>query len=687
MAKVSVRFRFRNKLDTEPAADCQFLGAKPCMAFDLITVWEGEKLAMYPTEPLMNARGGGRHAIFWGLLLFCATPFFGQPARDAFDATGGRLSNTQTYQSQGAVVILTVLGDKHEFLDRQSVVKLENKLTHTTLWQTTADQSQASFVDLGIGQYEIEASAVGYLTAAKTYQVGSSYTTYRVEISLQRDPNAVEINEPNAPDLPKKARKEVQRGVRALKSGNLKEAQSRLDSASKLAPDNPDINFLLGYTYFLKQDFRQAQLFLAKASTEDSRNVQVLTLLGRVRLHEGEDVAARGTLEEAVAADPEYWIAHKFLAAVYLKEHEFEKSRAQCEIAIAKSKGAGASVDLILAPALANLGKNEEAISTLNDFLRSNPQTSQADQARNLITLIKTRAATPATTVTLMTPLESTVDDTDLRLSIKSWLPPGIDEEKPSVAQGVNCPTDKVITESGARVEQLVNDISKFSAIEDLVHENVDELGHAITKETRKYDYVAEISEAKPGYLEMNEYRTQNSQAAQFPDNMVTRGFPSLALVFHPDMRENFEFVCEGLGELQGQATWLVHFRQRDDRPNRIQDFKIAGTLYPINLKGRAWINAGTFQIARIESELVKPMPNIQLLTERQIVEYGPVQFQSKKAELWLPIKADLYMDFRKHRYYREHSFSHFMLFSTETEDKVSGPKKEPKLPGDSQQN
>jgi len=44
-------------------------------------------------------------------------------------------------------------------------------------------------------------------------------------------------------------------------------------------------------------------------------------------------------------ADPEYWIAHKFLAAVYLKEHKFEKSRAQCEIAIAKSKGAGASIE------------------------------------------------------------------------------------------------------------------------------------------------------------------------------------------------------------------------------------------------------------------------------------------------------------------------------------------------------
>jgi hypothetical protein len=102
------------------------------------------------------------------------------------------------------------------------------------------------------------------------------------------------------------------------------------------------------------------------------------------------------------------------------------------------------------------------------------------------------------------------------------------------------------------------------------------------------------------------------------------------------------------MGELHGQATWLVHFRQRDDRPNRIHDFKIGGMIYSVDLKGRAWITPDKFQIVRMESELVKPMPNIQLLTEHQIVEYGPVQFQKKKVELWLPKSAELYFDFRK---------------------------------------
>lgn len=646
----------------------------------------------------MNARGGGRPLIFCYLLLYAATAFAQQQRADPFTSAGGDPSTQpQLYQSRGAVLTLTVFGEKHQFLDRQSVVKLENEATHSTIWQTTADESQVSFGDLAAGQYDIEASAVGYLSAQKSYQVGSTYTTYRVEISLQRDPNAVEIQGPNAPDLPKKARKEIQRAVRALKSGDLKEAQKRLETANRLASNSADVNFLRGYLYFLKQNFHQAEISLEKASTEDPHNVQALTLLGRVRLQEGEDIPARGTLEEAVATDPEYWLAHKLLAMSYLREHEFEKSLAQCQIAIAKSKGAGSSVDLTLASALANLGKTEEAISTLSDFLRSAPDNAQAEQAQNLIKLIKVRAATAvkADTSTVIVPAivppNSVADDTDLRLSIKSWLPPGVDDEKPSVAAGTSCPTDQLMTQSGIRVEQFVSNVSKFAAIEDLVHEKVDELGHPITKETRKYNYVAQISETTPGYLEVDEYRSENSVAEipndEYPDNMVINGFPSLALVFHPDMKDNFEFVCEGLGELQGQATWLVHFRQRDDRPNRIHAFKVSGMTYPVNLKGRAWISAANFQIVRIETELIKPMPNIQLLTEREIVDYGPVRFESKDTELWLPIKADLYFDFRKHRYYRQHSFSHFMLFSTDSQDKVSGPKKESKLQNGSQQN
>ena len=71
---------------------------------------------------------------------------------------------------------------------------------------------------------------------------------------------------------------------------------------------------------------------------------------------------------------------------------------------------------------------------------------------------------------------------------------------------------------------------------------------------------------------------------------------------------------------------------------------------------------------------MVHPMPEIELLSEHQTVEYGPVPFAKKNISLWLPKRAEIYFDFRKHHYYRRHSFDHYMLFSVDTEEKDKPP-------------
>ena len=71
---------------------------------------------------------------------------------------------------------------------------------------------------------------------------------------------------------------------------------------------------------------------------------------------------------------------------------------------------------------------------------------------------------------------------------------------------------------------------------------------------------------------------------------------------------------------------------------------------------------------------MVRPMPEIKLLNEHQAVDYGPVTFPAKHTTLWLPKSAEIYFDFRKHRYYRRHSFDHFMLYSVDTEEKRKVP-------------
>ena len=45
---------------------------------------------------------------------------------------------------------------------------------------------------------------------------------------------------------------------------------------------------------------------------------------------------------------------------------------------------------------------------------------------------------------------------------------------------------------------------------------------------------------------------------------------------------------------------------------------------------------------------------------------------------LWLPKNAEIYFDFRKHRYYRRHSFDHYMLYSVDSEEKRKEPTVKP---------
>ena len=590
-------------------------------------------------------------------------------------------------------------------LNQQAVVKLVNLTTQSATWYSTGDNSQGVFTEIPYGDYTAEISAVGYLSSHQDLKLIAIRSVQDFDVVLHRDPAAINLDVADTL-LSAKARKQAQHAVSALKSGNLKEAQKQLDEAYKSAPTSPDLNFLLGYLYFQKKDFSQAGTYLSTATNLNPHNAQALTLLGRAGLERQDYPAARSALERAVLADAENWLPHNLLADAYLREKDYGKARDEAKVAISKGKTVASPAQLVLGQALVNLGRNQEGIQALNTFLQESPKHPLAVQVRTLIAELLAQpqdqplagpaagpqghesAPAPAENSLQGDVLQANASQENLRLSgvdpllalespsllIKSWQPPGIDDLKLSLAPGVTCPTVKVIEESGRRVQEMVEDVTRFAAVEDLFHQSLNQNGNPVRTETRKFNYVASISEPQPGFLSVDEFRADKMSLSGYPDNIASTGFAALALVFHPHMRDNFDMVCEGLGDWHGQASWLMHFKQRDDRPNRMHSYKVGNQIHPVKMKGRAWITADRFQIVRIEAEMVSPMPEIQLLSEHQVVEYGPVPFPKKNTSLWLPKSAEIYFDFRKHRYYRRHSFDHYMLFSADTEEKRKEP-------------
>ena len=115
-------------------------------------------------------------------------------------------------------------------------MKLLNRNTGNIVWQTTNDRGEASFGDLEVGAYDLEVSAVGYLTARKSVKVQALLITYQEEIALEPDPSSIDLQATNAAQLPKKARKAIQRGVAALKSADYKEAEKQLKTGGNRSP-------------------------------------------------------------------------------------------------------------------------------------------------------------------------------------------------------------------------------------------------------------------------------------------------------------------------------------------------------------------------------------------------------------------------------------------------------------------
>jgi hypothetical protein len=176
----------------------------------------------------------------------------------------------------------------------------------------------------------------------------------------------------------------------------------------------------------------------------------------------------------------------------------------------------------------------------------------------------------------------------------------------------------------------------------------------------------------------VEEYRSATGGGpAEFPGGVATNGLPALVLIFHPYNASDFAMTCEGLARLSDGLAWQIHFRQRPDKPNVIKRYRIGadGPSYPVALKGRAWISADTFQILRLEADLVAPVKEIRLLEDRADVEYGPVHFAKGNVNMWLPKRADVYYDWRGRRIHRRHSFGDYMLFAVDDKQKISAPK------------
>jgi len=263
----------------------------------------------------------------------------------------------------------------------------------------------------------------------------------------------------------------------------------------------------------------------------------------------------------------------------------------------------------------------------------------------------------------------------DTQTQTNGWLPPDVDRSVPEVTPGATCSLSSVLSAAGKRMEELARNVDKFTATEVVEHHSVDRSGRLGPPQNRNFNYLVTMAKTRSGGLNVEEYRNGGSAPDQFPDHIATVGTPSLALIFHPHHVDDFEMKCEGLGQWRGKPAWQVRFEERTNRRNAMMVVQIGGRSFSPRLRGRAWILADSYQVARLESDLANEIPKIRLRLQHQEVEYRPVPLPDSKAEIWLPSSTEMYMDFIGRRFYRRHSFTNLKFFSVKVEQTFGDPK------------
>jgi tetratricopeptide (TPR) repeat protein len=547
--------------------------------------------------------------------------------------------------------------------------------------QGTTLGGNIKFSGLAASPYTIQVVAPGYENAIEEF---NSYNSGAARVTIAMRP-ASHMEEtapgPSRIVLAPKAQKEVGKALEALRANKPAAARSHLDAAYRLAPSHPEVNYLFGVYFSQLKDLEKAKSYWTKTLEFDPKHSSALLSLSEVLMREKNLADAESYVKRAVDAEPSSWRAHAIFADVFLQRHFPDEAIKQAERALELGHGGAVTVQPLLARALAEGGNKERAAKVLQAYIQDRPSDAaargQLESLGSPVALIAANNGAGAPTFTAEAKA-STATDAAVALPLpSSWLPPDVDETVPAVEPGAVCALDEVLQKTGKRVLEFVKSVDRFTASEFLKHESINKWGSAGAPETRKFNYVVAVEETRPGILNVEEYRIHGDLPVEFPGGVATLGLPALALIFHPYNAGNFEMSCEGLGQWNGQPVWQVHFRQRADKPNTFREYRIGqnGPAFPVGVRGRALIATDSYQILRMETDLVAKIPQIRLVADHMVVEYGPVSFRKRNVQMWLPQTAELYSEWKGHRIHRIHSFSNYLLFSVDEKQQISAPK------------
>ena len=543
-----------------------------------------------------------------------------------------------------------------------------------------AQGGKARFANVPKSELTAQVVATGYETAKKAFEVlDKTEVKVKVELQPMNDKEAAAADR-GISALNPKAQRDIGKALQALRANKSGDARGYLQAAEKDAPNSAEVQYLFGVYASQMHDMMLARSYWSRALELNPSHLSALLAMSQDRLREHQAAEATAYIDRALEIEPSSWRAHMLMAQADLFEKKNEEAVKEAERAIELGHDHASGVRPLLAHALYETGEKERAVKILRDYIAAYPADENAAKLLARLTappvLVQAAGRKPAGDAATEETADVSTAVTAMSLA-PSWLPPDVDEKIPVVEAGASCNLQEVVQRAGEQLVTFVHDVDRFTATENLIHESINKFGIASAPEKRKFDYLVSIQDLQLGNLAVTEYRNGGGAQAEFPDGVVTNGLPALVLAFHPYYAPNYEMTCEGLARANGTLAWQVHFKQIPGKPNSLKTYQygMSGPSYAVALKGRAWISADNYQILRMETDIVAPIPQIKLMAEHTAIEYGPVNFQRDNVTLWLPQSAEVYFAWGGKHIHRRHSFNNYLLFGVDEKQNIAAPK------------
>jgi hypothetical protein len=227
-----------------------------------------------------------------------------------------------------------------------------------------------------------------------------------------------------------------------------------------------------------------------------------------------------------------------------------------------------------------------------------------------------------------------------------------------------------------SRVQKLVELFSDVKCTERVTQEKLGKNGKPELRGESTYDYLAIFTDAG-GELTLNESRLAVQQPKPDKKNvslLVSNGFATLFLIFHPYYTSSFEFTDGGSDLIAGRAVEKIHFQHVPGTRSPIA-LAVRGREYPLELGGDAWIDPLTGDIVRIVSAVEQGIVDIGMRSLTSQVDYSPAPFADTSPPFYLPAQATVEVESPRQHWRNIHRFTDYRRFSVSTEEKVADNK------------